>query len=126
MSAIRTLAGLGLLGLATFAIAQNASMKATPPLSPSAVLETEAYLKPPPEIERLALAPRWENISLTDLSPDRKTFVVILTSGMPSLAALGKAHKNLGGFQVDTGANRSRTTTIRNGVGLRFVDAHTG
>src|SRR3954469_13256434 len=106
MSALRTFAGLCLLGLASFALAQSAS-----------VLETEAYVKPPPEIERLVMAPRWENVTLSDLSPDRTKYLVTVTNGMPSLAFLGKAHRNLGGFQVDTVANRSRNVTIRSAVG---------
>ncbi|MFI5384798.1 MAG: prolyl oligopeptidase family serine peptidase [Fimbriimonadales bacterium] len=126
MAPFRNFACLVLPCLASISLAQNTSVHASPPASPTAVLETEAYLKPPPEIERLVTAPRWEIIALSDLSPDRTKFLVTLTNGMPSLASLGKAHKNLGGFQVDTVANRSRNTTIRNAVGLRFVDAKTG
>jgi dipeptidyl aminopeptidase/acylaminoacyl peptidase len=130
MSAIRLFAGACFFSLATLTFCQTADAAlgktdggGKPTLS---VLDTEAYLKPPPEIERLVMAPRWNNITLGNLSPDRTKFLVTLTSGMPSLASLGKAHRNLGGFQVDTVANRSRNVTIRDAVGFELVDAHTG
>lgn len=126
MGAYRMFAGLGLFCIAASSFSQNAAVRNSPPNPPSAILETEAYLKPPAEIERLVMAPRSENMALNDLSPDRSKFLVTLTNGMPSLAALGKPHKNLGGFQVDTAANRSRSVTIREGTGLRIVDARSG
>lgn len=89
-------------------------------------LETEAYLKPPPEIEKFVMAPRWENISLGSFSPDRTRFLVTRDDGMPSLASLGKPHYNLGGFQVDIAGNRARSMTINGRTGLQVFDLSTG
>ncbi len=108
-------ARLLLLGLVSFSFGQTPS-----------VLETESYLKPPPEIERLVMAPRWQNVTLANLSPDRTKYLVSRDDGMPPLAALGKAHLNLGGFQVDTRANRSRSLTIQAATGLMVIDARDG
>jgi len=113
MVTLRGFAGLALLCATHGLFAQEAALRTDSSPSPTTVLETEAYLKPPPQIERLVMAPRWENVSLSDLSPDRSRFLVMVSDGMPTLAQLGKPHVNLGGFQVDTVANRSRNITIR-------------
>lgn len=88
-------------------------------------LETEAYLKPPPEIEKFVMAPRWENVSLGSLSPDRARFLISRDDGMPALAMLGKPHYNLGGFQVDIAGNRSRSLTTNGRTGMQIFEIAT-
>src|ERR1044072_6835340 len=124
MSQLRTFAGMSLLALGSFSFGQNAAM-IDKPLSPIAVLETEAYLKPPSEIESFVMAPRWQNVTLSNISPDRTRFLVVQGDGMPPLAALGKAHKNFGGLILDTGANRARTLTTGGAPDLQIVDDRT-
>ncbi|MGV3709109.1 MAG: S9 family peptidase [Gemmatimonas sp.] len=90
------------------------------------VLATESYAKPPADIERLVSAPRQNNISLTNLSPDRKYFLKAQSEGMPSVQTFGKPHIYFAGLQVDPKANRARTLTTRGSVGLTVIDANTG
>ncbi len=91
-----------------------------------AQLDTEAYLKPPQEIERLVMSPiRYQNITLSNLSPTKTQYILAADDGMPALALLARDHVNLGGLQVDTAANRARTITIRGSVSLKLFDIAT-
>ena len=94
--------------------------------SPKEVLALETYAKPPADIERLVSAPRQNNISLTNQSPDRKYFLRLQSEGMPSVQAFGKPHIYFAGLQVDARANRARTLTTRGSAGLSIIDANTG
>ncbi len=85
-------------------------------------LTQEGYILPPAQVAEAALAPWYKNVSITNLSPDHKYFVNLVGDGMPTLDAMGKEHVNLGGFQVDTTANRARSLTTRNSKGIRIVE----
>jgi dipeptidyl aminopeptidase/acylaminoacyl peptidase len=87
---------------------------------------TEAYLRPPRVIEQGALAPYYLNVTSVSVSPDGARYLISVRDGAPPLAWLAKAHVNLGGFQVDTLANRERSLTTRNLAGIRIFDIHTG
>ena len=91
-----------------------------------ALLAKETYVTPPPEIEKLVAAPRYQNVSLTALSPDRTHFLDLEGPGMGDLNAFGKFHYYFGGLQVDPKANRARALTTRASAGLSIVDATTG
>ncbi len=92
----------------------------------SSPLTLEGYIQPPKEIADAALAPWYKNASVTNISPDHRLYVVTERDGMPSLAALGKEHVNLGGVQVDVAANRARDLTTRSAKGLRIVQIEGG
>src|SRR5690606_36135858 len=85
------------------------------------VLEEEAYLEPAPEIARVITAPRHENVSLTNLSPDQRYFLNTLSSGLPSLADYAKPHHLLGGLFIDHRANRARSLTTGTGIGFEVI-----
>ncbi|MDR3690375.1 MAG: prolyl oligopeptidase family serine peptidase [Fimbriimonas sp.] len=85
-------------------------------------LATEGYIRPPREVEDAALAPWYQNVSVTNISPDHRKYVVIERDGMPTLAMLGKDHVNLGGLQVDIAADRARDLTVRSGARIRIAD----
>ena len=91
-----------------------------------AVLATEKYVLPPPEIASLVTAPRYENVSLTQPSPDRRHFLKPQSEGLSDLALFGKPHDYFAGLQVDFEANRARTLTTRGATGLALIDATTG
>jgi len=99
---------------------------ATNSWSPKEVLALETYAKPPADIERLVSAPRQNNISLSNQSPDRKYFLKLQSEGLPSVQAFGKPHIYFAGLQVDAKANRARTLTTRGSAGLSIIDANTG
>ncbi|MEJ7810813.1 MAG: prolyl oligopeptidase family serine peptidase [Gemmatimonadaceae bacterium] len=90
------------------------------------VLAKETYVRPPAAIERLVTAPRQNNVSLTNQSPDRKHFLKLQSEGLPSIGTFGKPHYYFGGLQVDFKANRARALTTRGAAGLQVIDAATG
>jgi dipeptidyl aminopeptidase/acylaminoacyl peptidase len=94
--------------------------------SPREVLAKETYTKPPASIERLVSAPRQNNVSLSNQSPDRKYFLKLQSDGLPSVQAFGKPHLYFAGLQVDAKANRARALTTRGSTGLSIIDANTG
>jgi len=91
-----------------------------------ATLAAENYVTPPPEIIRLVTAPRYENLSLTQPSPDRRYFLKQESEGLPDIDLFGKPHHYFGGLQVDFKANRARVLTTRGAAGLELIDATTG
>lgn len=110
------LAALGLfISAASPALAQQDS-----------VLHEEAYLTPAPEIARIVTAPRHENVSLTDLSPDGRYFLHTVSSGMPTVADYAKPHRLLGGLFIDTRASRARSFTTGTGIGFDVISATDG
>ena len=93
---------------------------------PASVLTRETYVRPPADIERLVLAPRHLNVTLTNQSSNRRLFVKQQSDGMPTIQYFGKPWLNLAGFQVDPKGNRARGMTTRSGTGLEIIDAVTG
>ena len=102
--------------------AASAYTQTTPKPDP---LTTEGYTLPPKEVAEAALAPWFKNVSITNLSPDRMYYVELVRDGLPTLAAMGKEHVNLGGFQVDTAASRARELTTRSARAIRIVELTT-
>ena len=95
-------------------------------LPPKERLAAETYVKPPSAIERLVTAPRENNVTLTNQSPNRKYFLKLQSEGMPSVQTFGKQHYYFGGLQVDFKANRARVLTTRGSSGLAIIDVSTG
>ncbi len=91
-----------------------------------AVLDAETYQVPPPEIQKLVTAPRFQNVTLAQPSPDRRHFLKQESEGLPSVQTFGKPHYYFAGLQVDFKANRARTLTTRGSAGLALIDALTG
>jgi hypothetical protein len=90
------------------------------------VLHEEAYLTPAPEIARIVTAPRHENLSLTNLSPDGRYFLETVSTGMPTVADFAKPHRLLGGIFVDSRASRPRSLTTGTTVGFDLISATDG
>jgi len=95
-------------------------------LSPDDVLKQETYQTPPKELADAVLAPRYLNVSLTNVSPDRKLFVDEIGDGPVVMKTFAKPFHELGGLFVDFKANRSRTLTVRNNVGIQIISAADG
>ncbi|MCH7716353.1 MAG: prolyl oligopeptidase family serine peptidase [Gemmatimonadetes bacterium] len=89
-------------------------------------LTTEAFLRPPEEIARAVLAPRYLNITLGNPSPDGRFFVQEQGDGPPSMASFAEPFYRLAGLQIDWEANRARQLSTRSGAGLQLTDAATG
>ncbi len=91
---------------------------------PHQILRTEAYVKPPADVERIIRAARTD-ISFTTPSPDRKWFLRTPASDRGYIEDYGKPHIFLGGLQIDPRANRARSMTTSTRKGLSLVDPRT-
>ena len=89
-------------------------------------LAAETFLRPPPAIAEAVLAPRHENATLGNPSPDGRFLLDGRSAGLPSIALFAKPFYRLAGQQIDWRADRSRQLTTRSDVGLVIVDAETG
>ncbi|MEX2476918.1 MAG: prolyl oligopeptidase family serine peptidase [Gracilimonas sp.] len=87
----------------------------------------EQYLTPPSEIAEEVLAPRHENITLYDLSPNNENFLnTTQNRSLAPLSAFAKKYYNLGGLQFNPDANRSRYFTTRSTTGLQLIGSRNG
>jgi dipeptidyl aminopeptidase/acylaminoacyl peptidase len=84
------------------------------------LLSKEAYLTPPKAIADAILAPRHENVALTNLSPDGKKFLLTKGEGMPTLERMACPCVYLGEMAFDPSANRSRDLWIRSSLGFEI------
>ena len=86
----------------------------------------KGYQMPPDEIKNFVLAPRHENISLSNLSPDRAWFLNTIGDGITPVERLGVPYENLAGVVVDLEANRARSLTTGGSVGYELIPAGGG
>lgn len=91
-----------------------------------AVIDQETFAKPPPEVADAVLAPRHLNVALGNLSPDKRWFLDEVDDGPVPMDVLAKPFHGLGGLFIDYAANRVRTLTIRNNVGIQIISAADG
>ncbi|MFC1731973.1 prolyl oligopeptidase family serine peptidase [candidate division KSB1 bacterium] len=89
-------------------------------------LAEEAYLKPPKEIADIVIAPRHLNVTLSNLSPDKKHFLNTVGAGLPGIELYARPFVNLGESEFDHMANRSRNLTLRKNVAIEIIDYETG
>ena len=90
------------------------------------VIKQDAYAQPPKEIADAVLAPRHLNVTLANLSPDKKWFLDEIGDGPVVMKTFAKPFHELGGVFIDYKANRARALTIRNSVGLQLISAADG
>jgi dipeptidyl aminopeptidase/acylaminoacyl peptidase len=90
----------------------------TPVRAQQAVLAKEAYLTPPKEIADAVLAPREQVVSLTNLSPDGKKFLITKSDGPPTLERMARPCTYLGELAFDPVACRSRDLWVRSAAGF--------
>lgn len=90
------------------------------------IIQKEGFVSPPPELAEAVLAPRHLNVSLGNLSPDKKWFVDEIGDGPVLMKTFAKPYHELGGVFVDFKANRARSLTIRNNVGIQLISAADG
>lgn len=97
-----------------------------PLIAQEEMFSKKGYQDPPDAIKNHVLAPRHENVSLSNLSPDRSWFLNTKGDGITPVEMLGLPYENLAGVVVDLEANRSRTLTIRSSVGYELIPAEGG
>jgi dipeptidyl aminopeptidase/acylaminoacyl peptidase len=83
-------------------------------------LGKESYLMPPKEIAEAVLGGPQRNVSLTNLSPDGRKFVVTKSDGMPPLDRMGRPCVYLGDTAFDPAACRSRDLWVRSAPGFEL------
>jgi dipeptidyl aminopeptidase/acylaminoacyl peptidase len=89
-------------------------------------IRKETFASPPQELLDAVLAPRHLNISLSNPSPDKRWFLNGIGDGPVKMDVFSKPFDELGGVFIDASANRARTLTIRNDVGLQIISAADG
>ena len=72
------------------------------------------------------MAPRYQNVALTNASPDKKWFLDEIGDGPVAMATFSKPFHELGGLFIDFKANRARPLTIRNNAGIQIISAADG
>jgi dipeptidyl aminopeptidase/acylaminoacyl peptidase len=90
------------------------------------VLAQEGYAQPPKELADAVLAPRHLNLTLSELSPDKKWFLDEIGDGPVLMKTFAKPFHELGGLFIDYKANRARALTIRSNVGIQLISATDG
>lgn len=125
--ATRPVASL-LLPLFIFASPLSGQSSAAPRISVAARADSAVdpitapgYIAPPAAIARLVDAPRDSNYAYSSANPGNRRYLLrMVGDGLPTLAALGKPHYNLAGFQVDWRGNRARSLTTRSSAGIEL------
>jgi dipeptidyl aminopeptidase/acylaminoacyl peptidase len=90
------------------------------------VLKLETYATPQKELADAVLIPRYLNVTLSNLSPDKKWFLDEIGDGPVLMKTFSKPFHELGGVFVDHKANRARALTIRNDIGIQLISAADG
>ena len=90
------------------------------------VLAAKDYQVPPEEVKNIVLAPRHQNISLTNLSPDGRFFLNSHSDGLTPLERMAIPFMNIGGREIDTVANRLRSLTTGGSIGYELIPAEGG
>ena len=112
---------------AAAAPSQAPAPKEAAPLSwADKILQQETYATPPPELATAITAPRNQNVSLANISPDKKWFLALVGDGPVAMSVFSKPFHELGGVFIDFKANRVRSLTISNSVGIQVISATDG
>jgi dipeptidyl aminopeptidase/acylaminoacyl peptidase len=90
------------------------------------ILAEKSFVRPPADIADMVLAPRYLNVSLDEISPDRSWFLHEVGDGPVTMDRFSKPFDELGGVFIDSQANRHRNLTIRTNVGIRVISADDG
>lgn len=77
-----------------------------------AILAKEEYIRPAPEILASVQAPWFKNISISNLSPDRESYLSPERDPLVPLAILGRPSRVLGGMDVELAGRRNRDLLI--------------
>lgn len=93
---------------------------------PQAVLADKDFVTPTSDIAEMVLAPRYLNVTLTNVSPDKQWFVQEVGDGPVTMDRFSKDFDELGGVFIDYSANRHRNLTIRTNIGVNVISATDG
>lgn len=91
-----------------------------------AILHQEGYLTPPAEVAEAVTAPRHENVTLSNLSPNGEVFLNTISTGLVALEDLARPYHRIAGLAFDPAAQRDRNLTVRGAAGFEFISAADG
>ena len=91
-----------------------------------AILATKEWVAPPSSIAEAVLAPRYLNVTLTNVSPDKQWFLHEIGDGPVTMDRFSKPFDELGGQFFDMQANRHRNLTTRTNIGIQVISADDG
>ncbi len=90
------------------------------------VIKAEGYQMPPKALADAVLAPRYTNVTLANVSPDKKWFLDEVGDGPVPMNTFAKPFHELGGVFIDYKGNRARAFTIQNNAGIQIISAADG
>ena len=93
---------------------------------PEAILAAKEWVTPPTEIAEAAMAPRYLNVTLSDVSPDKQWFIHEIGDGPVTMDRFSRPFDELGGLFIDYAANRHRNLSIRTNIGVNVISAADG
>ena len=93
---------------------------------PEAILAAKEWVTPPSEIAEAAMAPRYLNVTLSDVSPDKQWFIHEIGDGPVTMDRFSRPFDELGGLFIDYAANRHRNLSIRTNIGITVISAADG
>ncbi len=108
---------------AALAAQQGQEAPAEPEDPRLALLATEAYVTPPPEILDAVMATQNQPLRLASPDPSAGMFLRAVSDGFPTLASFAKPSYDLGQFMIDPAANRNRRMSTRASAGLEIYGA---
>lgn len=123
---MKTLARLASTSLVAATLLVAAFGPAAAQTDAQTILAQKEFVTPPDEIAEMVLAPRYLNVTLTEISPDRRYFIHEIGDGPVTMDRFSKPFDELGGVFIDHAANRHRNLTIRTNVGIDIVSAEDG
>jgi dipeptidyl aminopeptidase/acylaminoacyl peptidase len=89
-----------------------------PVLAQDAILSKEGYVLPPKIVADAILAPRHENIALTNPSPDGQKFVIVKSDGLVALERMARPRVYLAEMAFEHTAHRSGELWVRSAAGF--------
>jgi dipeptidyl aminopeptidase/acylaminoacyl peptidase len=105
---------------------QSGTQQATATSAIDELIRQETFARPPQEILDAVMAPRHLNASLGNLSPDKMWSLQMVSDGPVRMDVFSKPFHDLGGEFIDFRANRDRSLTIRNSVGIELISLADG
>jgi len=90
------------------------------------ILDDKSFVHPPNDVSDAVLAPRYLNVTLSDVSANKLWFLHEISDGPVTMDRFSRDFDELGGQFFDYSANRHRNLTIRSNVGIDIVSASDG
>ena len=117
---------LGALPVMVSLLLGTSALSAQDTRDPEAILAAKEWVTPPPEIAEAVMAPRYLNVTLSNVSSDKRWFIHEIGDGPVTMDRFSKPFDELGGLFIDYAANRHRNLTIRTNIGINIISSADG